>query len=240
MFLSIIIPAHNEENRLPDTLAQIENFLAQQTYTGEIIVVENGSRDRTAVVVEEFAKTHPNVRLIAETRRGKGLAVREGMRAARGEFRFICDADLSMPIEEVNKFLPPALDGYDVAIASREAPGARRYDEPLYRHLMGRIFSNLVKVFAVGGFEDTQCGFKCFRAGAAQDLFGVQLLDGMSFDVEVLFVAVRRGYQIVEVPIDWYYMSESRVRLLEDSLRMFGDILTIRRNWKEGRYESQT
>ncbi|MBI3361121.1 MAG: glycosyltransferase family 2 protein [Chloroflexi bacterium] len=236
----MIIPAHNEEKRLPDTLAKIEDFLARQTYGGEIVVVENGSRDRTAAVVEEFAETHPNVRLIAETRRGKGLAVREGMRAARGEFRFICDADLSMPIDEVNKFLPPALDSYDVAIGSREAPGARRYDEPLYRHWMGRVFSNLVKVFAFGGFEDTQCGFKCFRANAARDLFEAQVLDGMSFDVEVLFIALRRGYKIVEVPIDWYYMSESRVRLVGDSLRMLADIMTVRRNWREGRYHAHS
>lgn len=236
LFLSIIIPAHNEEHRLPPTLTAVDAFLARQTYTSEIIVVENGSQDLTAVVAEAFAAGHPRVRLIREAGRGKGLAVRHGMLAARGQYRFICDADLSMPIEEVAKFLPPQLDGVAVAIGSREAPGARRYNEPAYRHFQGRVFSNLVKLFALPGFEDTQCGFKCFRADAAEDLFAVQVFDGMSFDVEVLFIAVQRGYRIVEVPIDWYFRSESRVHPILDPLRMLRDILVIRRNWARGLY----
>lgn len=237
MFLSIIIPAHNEEHRLPATLKTVDAFLAKQGYTSEVLVVENGSQDLTAVVTEAFAADHPRVRLIRETARGKGLAVRRGMLEATGEYRFICDADLSMPIQEVAKFLPPQLDGYGVAIGSREAPGARRFNEPAYRHLMGRVFSNLVKVFAMPGFEDTQCGFKCFRGEVAADVFGVQKLNGMSFDVEVLYIARKRGYRILEVPIDWYYQAESRVRLIEDSLKMFLDILTIRRNWYGGKYQ---
>ncbi len=235
--LSIIIPAHNEEHRLPPSLNKIIAFLERQPYAAEIIVVENGSVDRTAQVVRDFAATHSNVVLIQEARRGKGVAVRRGMLAARGEYRFICDADLSMPIEELAKFLPPALDGYDVAIASREAPGARRYNEPVYRHLMGRIFTTIVKLLAVRGFEDTQCGFKCFRAAAARDLFSVQRLNGMSFDVEALFIAQRRGYTIVEVPISWYFSAESRVRLIDDSLRMVGELLQVRRNWRRGVYD---
>ncbi|HET7087362.1 MAG TPA: dolichyl-phosphate beta-glucosyltransferase [Anaerolineae bacterium] len=236
-FLSIVIPAHNEEHRLPPSLEKIAAFLARQSYTSEVIVVENGSVDRTADVAQDFAATHPGVTLIQEEQRGKGIAVRHGMLAARGEYRFICDADLSMPIEEVNKFLPPALDGYDVAIGSREAPGARRYNEPLYRHLMGRLFTAIVKLLAVRGFEDTQCGFKCFRADVARDLFSVQRLNGMSFDVEALFIAQRRGYKIVEVPINWYFSAESRVRLIDDSLRMVGELLEVRRNWRRGAYE---
>ena len=236
VFFSLIIPAHNEEHRLPATLRTADAFLAKQPYTSEILVVENGSQDFTAVVTEAFAADHPRVRLIRESHRGKGLAVRRGMLEATGEYRFICDADLSMPIEEISKFLPPQLGEYEVAIGSREAPGARRYNEPAYRHLMGRVFNTLVKMFAVPGFEDTQCGFKCFRREAARDIFGLQCLDGMSFDVEALYIACKRGYRIVEVPIDWYYMSESRVRLVEDSLRMFSDILAIRRNWRNGKY----
>ena len=233
---SLIIPAHNEEHRLPATLQTANAFLGKQPYTSEILVVENGSHDATAVVTEAFAAEHPRVRLIREGHRGKGLAVRRGMLEAAGDYRFICDADLSMPIEEVAKFLPPKLEQYDVAIGSREAPGARRYNEPAYRHLMGRVFNTLVKLFAVPGFEDTQCGFKCFCREAALDIFRVQRLEGMSFDVEALYIARKRGYRIVEVPIDWYYMSESRVRLVEDSLRMFSDILAIRRNWRSGKY----
>jgi len=123
-FLSMIIPAHNEERRLPPTLTAVNAYLNRQAYISEIIVVENGSQDLTAVVAEAFAADHPRVRLIRESARGKGLAVRRGMLEARGAYRFICDADLSMPIEEVAKFLPPQLSGYDVAIGSREAPGA--------------------------------------------------------------------------------------------------------------------
>ena len=199
--------------------------------------MENGSLDRTADIVQKFAATHPAVSLIREPRRGKGIAVRRGMLAARGDFRFICDADLSMPIGEVNKFLPPALVDCDVAIGSREAPGARRYHEPAYRHLMGRAFTWIVKLLAVRGFEDTQCCFKCFRADVARDLFSVQRLNGMSFDVEALFIAQRRGYKIVEVPINWYFSAESRVRLIDDSLRMVGELLEVRRNWRRGVYE---
>jgi dolichyl-phosphate beta-glucosyltransferase len=239
LFLSIIIPAHNEEQRLPPTLKAVDAFLDRQGYASEIIVVENGSHDLTAVVAEAFAADHPRVRLLREGGRGKGLAVRRGMLEALGQYRFICDADLSMPIEEIAKFLPPALNGVDVAIGSREAPGARRFNEPIYRHVQGRIFSNLVKLFALPGFEDTQCGFKCFGAAAAVDVFGVQIFDGMSFDVEVLYIARKRGYRIVEVPIDWYYRSESRVNPLLDPLRMLRDILTIRRNWRRGLYASR-
>lgn len=236
IFLSIIIPAHNEEHRLPPTLKAVDAYLDKQNYLSEVLVIENGSRDLTAVVAAAFAADHPRVRLIREHGRGKGLAVRRGMFEAAARYRFICDADLSMPIEEITKFLPPQLDGFDVAIGSREAPGARRYNEPLYRHVQGRVFSNLVKFFALPGFEDTQCGFKCFRDEIADDLFRVQAFDGMSFDVEVLYIARKRGYRIVEVPIDWYYQTESRVRPLADPLLMLRDILAIRRNWWQRKY----
>lgn len=237
IFFSLIFPAHNEEHRLPPSLAAANAFLAKQAFESEIIVVENGSQDLTAVVAEAFAAEHPRVRVIRERGRGKGLAVRRGMLEARGQFRFFADVDLSMPIEEVLKFLPPQLNGYDVAIGSREAPGARRFNEPTYRHFQGRVFSNLVKWFALPGFEDTQCGFKCFTAAAAEDLFRTQAFDGMSFDVEVLFIARQRGYKIVEVPVDWYYRSESRVDPLREPIRMLRDIFTIRRNWAAGKYE---
>ncbi|MGQ0601348.1 MAG: dolichyl-phosphate beta-glucosyltransferase [Anaerolineales bacterium] len=238
VFLSLIFPAHNEEHRLPPSLAAAHAFLHRQPYTSEIIVVENGSQDLTAVVAEAFAAEHeqPPVRVIREHGRGKGLAVRAGILAARGEYRFFADVDLSMPIEELAKFLPPQLDGFDIAIGSREAPGSRRYNEPAYRHIQGRVFSNLVKWFALPSFEDTQCGFKMFTARAAEDIFRVQVFDGMSFDVETLFIAQQRGYKIVEVPVDWYYRSESRVNPLKDPLNMLRDIMVIRRNWAAGKY----
>jgi len=238
--LSIIIPAHNEEQRLPDSLPKVMSFLQDQSYEAEVLVVNNGSQDRTAEVVREFQSQHSNLILINEEQAGKGLAVRLGMLGASGEYRFICDADLSMPIEEVNKFIPPALVDFDIAIGSREVPGAVRYNEPLYRHWIGRIFNFFVQTLAVPGFMDTQCGFKCFHESAGEDLFRVQELDGWTFDVEVLFIALRRGYRILEVPIQWYYFPASHIHVLRDSVNMFIDLFRIRRNWKSNRYAPHT
>jgi glycosyltransferase involved in cell wall biosynthesis len=203
-----------------------------------VLVVENGSLDRTAEVAQGFAREFSNLRLLREQQRGKGLAVRKGMLEAIGEYRFICDADLSMPIEEVDRFLPPALDNFDVAIASREVAGAARYGEPVYRHWIGRGFNTLVRLLAVPGFQDTQCGFKCFTGQAAEKLFALQRLDGWTFDVEVLFLAIKLGYRVLEIPIPWYYIPGSRVRLLRDSWFMFTDLFRIRSNWRRGLYRS--
>jgi glycosyltransferase involved in cell wall biosynthesis len=234
--LSIILPAHNEERRLPATLDRLSAYLGRQAFSSDIWVVENGSVDRTADVVREYAQRFPSLRLLQASARGKGLAVRMGMLAARGAYRFLCDADLSMPVEEIERFLPPRLEGMDIAIGSREAKGAQRFGEPSYRHLTGRVFSLAVKILVMRGFEDTQCGFKCFRASVAEDLFSCQRFDGWSFDVEVLYLARKRGYRICEVPISWYYQADSRVRLANDSLRMFWDLLRIRWNDIHGRY----
>jgi len=235
--LTIVIPAYNEEHRLPTTLPQVVAFAEAQAYPVEILVVDNASTDRTAEVVRAVAAEHPVVSLLYQPIRGKGAAVRKGMLEGRGEYLFICDADLAMPIEQVSRFLPPALSDYDVAIASREAPGARRFNEPWYRHLMGRVFNTVVRLLAVPGIQDTQCGFKCFRREAARDLFSVQVLDGWAFDVEVLYIARRRGYRIVEVPIDWYYGEGSRVSPLRDSWNMFWEVIRIRRNGRAGLYD---
>ena len=234
--LSIIIPAHNEEGRLPWTLEQVWSFLQRQDFEGEIIVVENGSSDRTLELAQEFSRQHAAVHVLQEATAGKGLAVRCGMLHARGEYRFICDADLSMPIEEVLRFLPPRAPEYDVAIASREVPGAQRFGEPAYRHFIGRIFNFMVRTITLPGIQDTQCGFKCFRAQVAEDLFRVQTIDGWTFDVELLFVAYRRGYRVLEIPIPWYYRAGSRVRILRDSLQMLADLFHIRLNGLRGRY----
>lgn len=235
--LTIIVPAYNEERRLPTTLPQIVAFAEAQPYPVEILVVDNASTDRTAEIAQEIAAAHPIVSLLYQPVRGKGAAVRKGMLAGRGEYLFICDADLAMPVEEIAKFLPPTLFDYDIAIASREAPGAVRYNEPWYRHLMGRVFNLIVRLLAVPGIQDTQCGFKCFRREVARDLFSVQTIDGWAFDVEVLHAALRRGYRLVEVPIRWYYGEGSRVSPLRDSWNMFREVLRIRRNGRAGLYD---
>jgi glycosyltransferase involved in cell wall biosynthesis len=236
-FLSIIIPAYNEEHRLPRTLEQIFTFLDEQSYTAEVLIIENGSNDRTLEISQEFAKQRKRLHVFREEQRGKGSAVRRGMLEAKGEYRFLCDADLSMPIEEINKFLPPELEDYDVAIASREVPGAVRYNEPQYRHLTGRIFNNLIRLLVLPNLQDTQCGFKCFRAKVAEDVFNYQTLIGWSFDVEVLYIAQRIGYRIHEIPINWYFKADTKISVLHDSWQMFLDLLTIRHNARRGLYD---
>jgi dolichyl-phosphate beta-glucosyltransferase len=236
--LSIIIPAYNEERRLPKSLPQVIDFVRRQDYTSEVIVVDDGSTDRTAEIVEEFQREAAFITLLQVAHGGKGHAVRAGMMRARGEYLFLCDSDLSMPIEEITKFLSPQIDGYDVAIASREIEGAHRYNEPAYRHLMGRVFNLIVRLFAVHGIQDTQAGFKCFRRAAAQKLFPLQTIQGWGFDVEILFVAQRYGMRIVEVPINWYYANRSQVRPVQDTYNMLREVLKVRLNDWQGQYRS--
>ena len=237
-FLSIIIPAYNEENRLPKSLGQVLRFLEGQSFTSEVIVVENGSADNTLDVAQEFAQKHANVRVIKSDQRGKGLAIQRGVKEAKGEYLFMCDADLSMPIEEISKFIPPKLNKVDVAIGSREAPGAVRYNEPPYRHITGRVFNTLIHWLVLPGLQDTQCGFKCIRADIARDIFPRQTLTGWAFDVELLYIARRHGYQIVEIPIGWYFNADSKISVVRDSLRMFIDLLRIRYNAWRGLYDN--
>lgn len=237
--LTLIIPAYNEERRLPKSLDQIAAFVEQQPEPMEVIIVENGSRDRTTEIAEEYAAKYPFVRVL-HSPKGKGAAVRVGMTEGRGRYLFICDSDLSMPIAEVRKFLPPILEDYDVAIASREGPGAHRYGEPAYRHLMGRVFNLIVRVLAVPGFQDTQCGFKSFRNEVGKEVFADLTMTGWVFDVEALFVARRRGYRAVAVPIDWYFDADSRIEPLRDTWRMFRDVLRIRVNGWRGVYDGGT
>lgn len=243
VFLSIVIPAYNEERRLPPSLDKIVAYLAQQPYTSEILVVENGSTDATTQAVQAFIDAHPDqtgkIRLaLLHSSPGKGAAVKCGMLAAQGEYRFICDADLAMPIEEISKFLPPvhAPRSFDIAIASRELPDAIRYNEPTYRHVMGRVFNFLVRLLAVPGIQDTQCGFKMFTREAALRLFPLQRINGWGFDVEVLYIARQHGMTLIEVPINWYYQDDSRVRPVHDTINMLRELLKIRRNGRAGHY----
>jgi dolichyl-phosphate beta-glucosyltransferase len=235
-YLSLVLPARNEESRLPRSLGQVFAFLEKQPYQSEVLLVENGSTDRTLQVAQKFAGNFPSLRVLQETRPGKGGAIRRGILEARGEYRFVADVDFSMPIEEINQFLPPACE-CDIAIASREAPGAVRYDEPYYRHFTGRVFNFLIRALILPELQDTQCGFKCFRAAVAEDIFRFQTLTGWSFDVEILLIARRHGYTIHEIGIPWHYAAGSRISVLRDSWRMFLDLLTIRRNARRGVYD---
>jgi dolichyl-phosphate beta-glucosyltransferase len=235
--ISLIIPAYNEENRLPRALEQVFTFLEQQSFPFEVIVVENGSTDRTLEIANAFAAGKPNLLVIHEETKGKGIAVKRGVLAAHGEYRFICDTDLSMPIEEILKFFPPQLDDFDVAIGSREAPGSIRYDEPSYRHWGGRMVNLLIRMLILPGFQDTQCGFKCFRAATTLPLFEQQTLFGWSFDIELLYLARKRKLRIKEVPINWYFDPDSKVNAVRDALKMISDIFRIHVNAMLGRYD---
>jgi glycosyltransferase involved in cell wall biosynthesis len=220
-------------------MPEIVRFVNDQPFESEVIVVDNNSSDDTHAIAAQFSDEHAFIRVLTEPIQGKGAAVRRGMLNAGGNYFFMAAADLSMPIQEITKFIPPELDGYDVAIGSREVKGAVRYDEPGYRHLMGRIFNLVVKVLAVPGFQDTQAGFKCFRKSIALDILACQQIQGWAFDVELLFIAQKRGYQIVEVPIHWYFRENSRISPLKDAMDMFQEVVRIRRNDMRGLYDPE-
>ena len=232
-----MIPAHNEESRLPRTLGKIFDFLKAQSYSYEVIIVENGSTDRTLELAQEYALKHPKLIVYQEQQPGKGNAVQQGMLKAKGQYRFICDADLSMPIEEIQKFIPPILTDFDIAIGSREAPGAIRYNEPSYRHLGGRAINLASRLLILPGLNDTQCGFKCFSAETAETIFSQQTLSGWSFDIENLYIARRKKLRIKEIPIQWYYDPDSKVNAIRDALRMISDIFRIHINSIRGKYD---
>ncbi len=236
-FLTLILPAYNESRRLPRSLAAIREYLKRGDLTADVLVVDDGSEDETSDVVKAAARAWPALRLLRTAHRGKGHAVRTGLLAADGVYSFICDADLSMPIEQIARFLPPERADVRIAIGTREGPGARRFGEPWRRHLMGRVFNTLVRALALPGIQDSQCGFKCLRTDIGRELAAVQTIDGWGFDVELLYVARRRGYRIEEVAIDWHYEPSSRISPLRDSWRMTREVLAVRRNARQGCYD---
>jgi glycosyltransferase involved in cell wall biosynthesis len=233
--LSIVIPAYNEDQRLPTTLAEIRRHLIEDSVSFEIIVVDDGSTDGTIKVVEDAIRCDPRVRLLVNPHRGKGYSVRSGVLAAHGARIVFCDADLSMSVEDITR-LSGDLAHHPVVLASREGHGARRVGEPYYRHVLGRAFNTLVRLLVVPGIEDTQCGFKCFTADAARAIFSRVTIDGFGFDVEVLFLARRLGCTPHVVPITWTHQPDSRVSPLLDSIRMLGDVLRVRWNDWRGHY----
>ena len=226
--LSVVIPAFNESARIIGTLDELAGYLGGQEYTSEVLVVDDGSEDDTAKLVRTWAEDRSSTFVISIPHAGKGWAVRAGMLAARGSYRFMCDADLAMPVHWIDAFVERMDAGLDVVIGSREAAGARRFDEPAYRHVMGRVFNRVVRLLAVRGFQDTQCGFKCFRSDVAEELFRLQRTRGMGFDVEILFLAIKKGFRIEEMPIDWYHQDVSKVRPGVDTIDMLKDTIVIR------------
>jgi dolichyl-phosphate beta-glucosyltransferase len=236
--LSIVIPAFDEAARIGRTLEELTGHLPSLSHDWEILVVDDGSRDDTCAIVERLASADPRIVLRREPHRGKGGTVRAGMLAARGDLRFMCDADLSMPVTELSRFLDLVPSRFDIVIGSREGAGARRVGEPGYRHVMGRVFNGLVRRLTVPGIGDTQCGFKMFTRNAAEAVFTRVTLNGWAFDIEALVIAKRRGLRIHELPIEWHYRELSRVSPIRDSLLMLRDVLKIRANEVRGTYDS--
>ncbi len=227
--LSVVIPAFNEEQRVGDTLKKLEMYLDAQPYEYEIVVVDDGSTDSTAQVIEN---AFPAVRLVTyEQNRGKGYAMRQGVPVSAGQFVLVYDADGSTPIEDVEKVWPLMEAGADVVIGSRALPESDvRVRQPLYRQTMGRMFNIILRLLRLTPYKDTQCGFKCIRGTCAEAVFPKLTLDGFGADCEMLYVAQLLGYRIEEIPVCWINSPDSRVNAFWDSLDMFREVLTVR--WK--------
>jgi len=233
MYLSVIIPAYNEEKRIGKTLESIRAYLANQNFEYEVIVVNNRSKDRTAEVVESFREKIPNLKLINENHAGKGYAVKKGMFEAKSDYRLFMDADNATTIDHVEKMLPYFREGYDVVIGSLTVPGSKIVrGEPFWRVILGKLGNKWIQIFAVWGINDTQRGFKVFSTEAAEKIFPQVTIFGWGFDIEVLALAKRYGYKIKEVPITWNNDPSSKVsiwaypQVLLQTLKVFWNLRT--------------
>ncbi|MDD5217227.1 MAG: glycosyltransferase family 2 protein [Candidatus Omnitrophica bacterium] len=229
LYLSVIIPAYNEEKRIGDTIRYMIDYLRRQNYASEIIVVDDGSRDRTVAVAEKSLADFRHTLLKNEINRGKGYSVRRGMLEGRGKFLLFSDADMSTPIEEVEGFIRHLESGEDAVIASRAVLGARvEKHQPFLRENLGRVYNVIARLVAFQTVMDSQCGFKCFKREVARDLFGRQKLERFSFDAEIVYLAQRRGYKLIEKPVIWRDSPAGRVKMLTDPLNMLTDLVRIR------------
>ena len=230
--LSVVLPAYNEEKLIYDTLRRISAYLDLKGSAWEVLVVDDGSKDRTQDVVLKYIQEHAGqaVRILRfDPNHGKGFAARQGMLAAKGRYVLLTDADLSAPIKESDKLIAAIERGCDVAIGSRgvHAPGCD-VRQSFKRRLSGRVFNFFVQALALPGIQDSQCGFKCFSSAATKKIFSEQKLDGFAFDVEALYLARRFGYRIAEVPIMWSEGRDSKINLFCDPILMLKDLLKIK------------
>lgn len=238
IYLSVVIPAYNEANNFKKgVLESVDQYLHKQKYRCEVIIVDDGSLDETVELVKTFIKNKKNWRLICSSHKGKAMAVTKGISVAKGKNILFTDFDQATPIDQVEKLLAKVNEGFELVIGSREIKGAKREKEPLHRHLMGKVFNILVRIFVIGDICDTQCGFKLFTKEAVGKIFPKvkvykerKVSDAYTgaFDVELLFLAKKNNLRIKEVPILWCHVKTTRVNPVKDSLRMFFDILKIR------------
>jgi glycosyltransferase involved in cell wall biosynthesis len=235
---SIVIPAFNEEPRIGATLAAIVRAVNANAWNAEIIVVDDGSTDTTAAIVQTLAANHPFIRLLPNgTNRGKGFSVRSGMLHAAGDLLLFTDADLSSPIEEAPLLFNAIREGADVAIGSRWLERSRQtVHQPLYRRFFGRCFNVVTRIIMRLPYADTQCGFKAFTRSAAQTIFQLQQIERWGFDPEILFIARKRGYTVREIPVSWGHDERSRISYLRDGMQMLKELVLIRWNALTGAY----
>lgn len=235
---SIIIPAYNEGARLGRTLDRVLAYVSDQRWDSEVIVVNDGSRDRTAELVREYAQRNPRLRLLENPgNHGKGYSVRNGMLNANGEILLFSDADLSSPIEEAPKLLAALQAGADVAIGSRWLrPELQTQRQSLLRQFYGRLFNLVLRILLGLNFKDTQCGFKAFTRRAAQNIFSRQRIERWGFDPELLYLSRKSGFKVVEVPVAWAHAEGTRISPLRDGMKMIGEILRVRWNAVTGKY----
>jgi dolichyl-phosphate beta-glucosyltransferase len=236
--LSIIIPAYNESARIGPALEQVLACIHERNWQAEVIVVNDGSRDDTAEIVRGFAAQDPIVRLVENpTNRGKGYSVRNGVLHGTGKIIMFTDADLSSPIEETERLLDSIKKGADIAIGSRWLDrGRQTKHQPWYRQLFGRCFNAVTRLVMGLPFADTQCGFKAFRRDAAHTIFQLQRIDRWGFDPELLFIALKRGYTVEEVPVTWGHDDRSRLSYLNDGIKMLQELMYVRWNAMTGVY----
>jgi len=235
---SVIIPAYNESARIPATLEAVVACIRERGWPAEVVVVDDGSTDSTAQLVKDFASRAPEVRLLENPgNRGKGYSVRAGILQAQGEIVMFTDSDLSAPIEEAERLFAAIANGADIAIGSRWLESGRQtHRQPLYRQLFGRCFNMVCRMVMNLPFADTQCGFKAFTRSAAQTVFQLQTIERWGFDPEILFIALKRGFLIVEVPVSWAHDERSRMSYLKDGLQMLKELAIVRWNALTGRY----
>jgi glycosyltransferase involved in cell wall biosynthesis len=238
---SIVIPAYNESARIPATLQSVVACIRARGWDAEVLVVNDGSRDATADAVRAFAAQAPEVHLIENPgNRGKGFSVRNGLLQARGEIVMFTDADLSAPIEEAERLFAAIAKGADIAIGSRWLEkGRQTHRQPLYRQFFGRCFNAVTRMVMGLDFADTQCGFKAFTRAAAQTVFQLQTIERWGFDPEILFIAIKRGFWIIEVPVSWAHDERTRMSYLKDGFKMLQEIAIIRWNALRGLYGKQ-
>ena len=235
---SIVIPAYNESARIPATLRSVVECIRRHSWDAEVVVVNDGSRDNTAEIVKQFACTAPEIRLLENpSNRGKGYSVRHGILHALGDIVMFTDADLSSPMDEAEDLFAAIAKGSDIAIGSRWLATSRQtHRQPLYRQFFGRCFNLLTRMVMNLPFADTQCGFKAFTRSAAQTVFQLQTIERWGFDPEILFIALKRGYHITEIPVSWAHDARTRISYLRDGMQMLKELAIVRWNALLGRY----